>query len=470
MRLRILFYALFGLILQIPLFAQKEFKYLERALPDSWQENDSIFEQTLPVEDQWWKKFNDPVLDSIIAIAVNQNYNVLMAMNRIEMAKASLRIQQAAYSPSLSFTGGWQRQQSSGNITSAPQTTTQYADGSIAMNWEIDVFGSIRNRVKAGKESFKYSKEEYYATMVSLSASVATAYFSLREMQQQLIVTQRNCEAQKNVVDITQKRFETGLVSKLDVAQALSSYYSARSSIPSIEASIIQYTNSLAVLMGLYPEEVRGLITSHQSLPDYIEPVGIGIPANLLLRRPDIRAAERQVNAQAATLGATKSDWWPKIYMQGNIGFAAHDFDKLANHKSMTYEIAPTLTWDFFQGGKLIQTTKQAKAQLDETINQFNYDVLNAVQEVDNALSAYKNSIKQIVALREVVNQGKETFSLSLDLYKQGLSPFQNVLSSQQSLLTYENQLTEAKANSLIYLVQLYQALGGGWVENPEIQ
>ena len=132
----------------------------------------------------------------------------------------------------------------------------------------------------------------------------------------------------------------------------------------------------------------------------------------------------------------------------------------------MTYEIAPTLSWTFFQGTKLIQATKQAKAQLDETIKQFNYDVLNAVQEVDNAMNAYKNSIKQIVALREVVNQGKETLALSLDLYKQGLSPFQNVLSSQQSLLEYENKLVEAKSSSLIYLVQLYQSLGGGWSEN----
>ena len=416
MHIRKIFYAFLFLLLPICLFAQKGDGYLERALPANWEENDSIFQQTLPVDDQWWVKFNDPVLDSLITIAIEQNYNVLMAIDRILMAKASLRQAQAAYSPTFELNAGWQRQQSSGHISSVPQATTQYTDGSVSMNWEIDVFGSIRNRVKAERETYKATQEEYYAAMVSLCAQVATSYFSLREMQQQLKVTQENCQAQWGVVGITEKRFETGLASKLDVAQALSSYYSSKSAIPTIEASIIQYSNAIGVLLGLYPEEIRNLTTTYAALPEYIEPVGIGIPANLLMRRPDIRAAERQVAAQAASVGASKSDWWPKIYVQGNIGFAAHNFDKLANHKSMTYEIAPTLSWTFFQGTKLIQATKQAKAQLDETIKQFNYDVLNAVQEVDNAMNAYKNSIKQIVALREVVNQGKETLALSLDL------------------------------------------------------
>lgn len=215
--------------------------------------------------------------------------------------------------------------------------------------------------------------------------------------------------------------------------------------------------------MGLYPWDVRKIMETRKPLPEYIETVGIGIPANLLLRRPDIRAAERLVNAQAASLGASKSDWWPKVFVKGSVGFASHDLDKLVNQNSLTYEIAPAISWSFFQGTKLAQATRLAKAQLDESIRQFNQDVLTAVQEVDNAMNSYKNSIKQIVALREVVNQGKQTLELSLDLYKQGLTPFQNVLDAQRSLLSYENQLTQAKGSSLLSLIQLYQALGGGW-------
>lgn len=453
------------LLFPLTLFGQTEHKYLDHALPEAWQETDSNFQQTLPVEDNWWRNFNDPVLDSLIDVAVKQNYSVQMAADRIAMAKANLRSEQGSYAPTFGLSAGWNRQQTSGNTGSLPQTTTQYADAALSMSWEIDVFGSIRNRVKAQKENFAASKEEYNAVMVSLCAQVATAYINLREMQQEMQVVTQNCLSQQAVVEITKKRYETGLVSKLDVAQAQSVYYSTKASLPSLEAGIIQYTNSLAILMGLYPQDVKYLMDAPRPLPDYIETVGIGIPANLLLRRPDIRSAERQVNAQAASLGASKSDWWPQVFVKGSIGFASHDIDKIANHNSLTYEIAPAISWNFFQGGKLAQATRLAKAQLDETVRQFNQTVLTSVQEVDNAMSAYKNSIKQIVALREVVNQGQQTFDLSLDLYKQGLTPFQNVLDAQRSLLSYENQLTQAKGSSLLYLIKLYQALGGGWSE-----
>ena len=432
-------YAMLCLFLPMTLMAQAKHKYLDHALPEAWQENDSNFQQTLPVDDNWWRNFNDPVLDSLIDVAVKQNYSVQMAADRIAMAKANLRIQQGSYSPTLGLSAEWNRQQSSGNTSSLPQTITQYADA---------------------------SKEEYNAVMVSLCAQVASAYINLRELQQEVDVVTQNCLSQQAVVEITQKRYETGLVSKLDVAQAQSVYYSTKASLPMLEAGIIQYTNALAVLMGLYPQDVKGLIDHPRPLPDYIETVGVGFPANLLLRRPDIRSAERQVNAQAATLGASKSDWWPQVFVKGSIGFASHDIDKIANHNSLTYEIAPAISWNFFQGGKLAQATRLAKAQLDETIRQFNETVLTSVQEVDNAMSSYKNSIKQIVALREVVNQGQQTLDLSLDLYKQGLTPFQNVLDAQRSLLSYENQLTQAKGQSLVYLIQLYQALGGGWDED----
>lgn len=453
------------LLFPLTLFGQTEHKYLDHALPEAWQETDSNFQQTLPVEDNWWRNFNDPVLDSLIDVAVKQNYSVQMAADRIAMAKANLRSEQGSYAPTFGLSAGWNCQQTSGNTSSLPQTTTQYADAALSMSWEIDVFGSIRNRVKAQKENFAASKEEYNAVMVSLCAQVATAYINLREMQQEMQVVTQNCLSQQAVVEITKKRYETGLVSKLDVAQAQSVYYSTKASLPSLEAGIIQYTNSLAILMGLYPQDVKYLMDAPRPLPDYIETVGIGIPANLLLRRPDIRSAERQVNAQAASLGASKSDWWPQVFVKGSIGFASHDIDKIANHNSLTYEIAPAISWNFFQGGKLAQATRLAKAQLDETVRQFNQTVLTSVQEVDNAMSAYKNSIKQIVALREVVNQGQQTLDLSLDLYKQGLTPFQNVLDAQRSLLSYENQLTQAKGSSLLYLIKLYQALGGGWSE-----
>lgn len=439
-------------------------RLLNAPLPQSWQGEDGMFQQQLPVDDHWWTVFQDTTLDSLINVAVKQNLSVVTALNRIEMARANLQIARGAFYPAFSLDAGWSRQQTSGNTDARqPQTRVGYYDATVNMSWQVDVFGAIRQRVKAQKEDFAATREEYNATMVSLCAEVASAYFNLREVQQELNVLQRNALSQKAVVNITEVRYNTGLASKLDVAQAKSVYYSTLASIPATEAGIIQYMNALAVLLGLYPQDVTAALESEKVLPDYIEPVGVGFPAQLLLRRPDIRAAERQVNAQAALLGASRADWFPTFFLNGSFGYASHDVKDLTKRGSMTWSIAPSMSWTIFNGGQRANNVRLQRVQLDETINQFNSTVLTAVQEVDNAMNRYKNSIKQIVACREMVIQGQEAFKLSLDLYKQGLSPFQNVLDAQRSLLSYENTSVQAQGYSLICLVQLYQALGGGW-------
>lgn len=455
------------LLFIIPLAAnaqQSSGKLLNNPLPTHWQEDDAMFQQQLPVDDHWWTVFRDATLDSLINVAVKQNPSVITALNRIDMARANLRIARGGYYPALSLDAGWNRQQTSGNTgTGQPQSRVGYYDATANMSWQVDVFGSIRQRVKAQKENFAASREEYNAAMVSLCAEVASAYFNLREVQQELSVLQRNALSQKAVVEITEVRYNTGLVSKLDVAQAKSVYYSTLASIPATESGIIQYMNALAVLLGLYPQDVTAALQSGKELPDYIEPVGVGLPGQLLLRRPDVRAAERQVNAQAALLGASKTDWLPSFFLNGSFGYASHDMKDLTRRGSMTWSIAPSMSWTIFNGGQRLNNVKLQRIQLDETINQFNSTVLTAVQEVDNAMASYKNSIKQIVACREMLNQGKEAFNLSLNLYKQGLTPFQNVLDAQRSLLSYENSLVQAQGYSLVCLVQMYQALGGGW-------
>lgn len=453
------------LFLSLSVFAQKADKYLNTPLPKSWTEADSVFQQTLPVNDNWWKAFGDVTLDSLINVAVKQNYSVMTAINRMDVAKANLQIERGNFYPSLALSGGWNKQQTSGNISAIPQSKEHYFDAALNMSWEADIFGSIRKRVKAQKESFMASQEEYNATMVSLCSQVASAYINLRQLQQELNVVNKNCISQEAVLHITEVRYNTGLVSKLDVLQAKSVFYNTKASIPTLEAGIIQYINSLAVLLGTYPESLRYSLGKSGNLPDYMEAVSVGIPANLLRRRPDVRAAERQVNMQAALLGASKSDWLPQVFLKGSIGFASKEMKHFANKRSLTYEIAPSFTWTLFSGTKLINATRMARAQLEETVNQYNQTVLTAVQEVDNAMSAYQNSIKQIVALREVLNQGQQTLQLSIELYKQGLTPFQNVLDAQRSLLSYENSLVEAQGNSLLCLIRMYQALGGGWQE-----
>ena len=201
---------------------------------------------------------------------------------------------------------------------------------------------------------------------------IASAYIGLRELQQELSVVTHNCHTQAAVLNITEVRYKTGLVSKLDVSQAKSVYYSTKASIPQLEAGINQYITTLAILLGTYPQHIRPILEKPGKLPDYMEPIGIGIPADLLLRRPDIRQAERQVNAQAATLGASQSDWLPQVFLKGSIGYSSHDLKDLTKRNSMTFEIAPSISWTLFSGTKLVNATRLARAQLDESIHQFN--------------------------------------------------------------------------------------------------
>ena len=366
-------------------------RYLNTPLPKEWEESGEVFQQTLPVDDHWWKSFQDTRLDSLIALAVDRNYSVAMAINRIAAARANLWAERGNFFPSIGLNAGWTRQETSGNTSTLPQSTDHYYDAALSMSWEIDVFGSIRKRVKAQKENFAASKEEYAAVMVSLASEVASAYINLRELQQELEVVNKNVASQEEVLKITEVRYNTGLVAKLDVAQAKSVLYSTKASIPQLEAGINQYITTLAVLLGMYPQEIRPVLETTGTLPDYMEPIGVGMPVDLLLRRPDVRSAERSVNAQAALLGASKSDWLPKIFLKGSFGYAARDLNDLVKSKSMTYEIAPSLSWTIFSGGQLVNATRLAKAQLDESINQFNQTVLTAVQETDNAMNSYRN-------------------------------------------------------------------------------
>ena len=436
----------------------------EEPLPDSWNER-VVFNQTLPVDDEWWRRFNDPVLDSLIAVASNSNYSVLAAMEKIKKARAAWRSAQSNLMPQFNLGIGWQRAKTSGNIASTMYNEAWEGEFStaVSMQWQADVFGSIYMRSKAQKKLFMATEEEYNAVMVSLVANVATTYFSLRQSLAEMWVLRENVASQLEILNITIARYDSGLASKLDVSQARSVYQSTIAQIPAMQATIDSYRNAMAVLLGTFPEELDGWLKEEYALPSYIAPIGVGIPAELLLRRPDLRAAERQVEANAALLGATRRDWFPQLLINGSIGFASGEMKSLFRSKSLTWEIAPTIKWNIFSGNDRVNATREARAALDGSILDFNEKMLTAMQEVESAMSEYENSITQIVTLREAVNQNQETLSLSLELYKQGLTPFQNVLDAQRTLLSYQNYLVQASGGSLIYLVKLYEALGGGW-------
>ena len=444
--------------------AQDGEKFLSRQLPDSWSSNESIT-TTPPDNNLWWQTFGDAQLDSLITVATERNYSVLGAIENMKRAKAVWRQAQGNLLPQMSLTAGWQRAKSSGNtaLTEFRETYDGYFSGGISMSWQVDVFGGIYMRSKAQKRLFQASEEEYRAVMVTLCANVATTYFSIKQSAAQLKVLRNNVASQKEIMNIVTSRYDNGLASKLDVAQSKSVYYNTLAQIPAMEASLAAYRNSLAVLLGSSPTELDTWELQTTELPSYIAPVALGVPAMLLRQRPDIRAAERQVEAYASTLGATKRDWLPTFFLNGSMGFSSEKIKELPHARSTTWEIAPTMQWAIFTGGERINATREARATLEESILSFNNKVLTAIQEVENAMSSYHGSIAQTVAIKEAVNQCNETLKLSLELYKQGLTQFQNVLDAQRTLLSYQDYLVQAQGNTLKALVQLYEALGGGW-------
>ncbi len=444
--------------------AQKGGEYIGMPLPQEWNDGE-YFNQTLPPDDKWWQQFEDPILDSLIVAASMNNYSILGAMENIRKARAAWRKTQGNLMPSFDLSLGWQRTKTSGNTAQTLYREAwegQFSTG-VSMQWQADIFGTIYMRSKAQKMLFMATEEEYKAVMVTLTANVASTYFMLRESLARMKVLRDNVKSQREIMNIVTSRYNTGLASKLDLAQSRSVYYSTMAQIPAMQATIESYRNSMAVLLGVYPQELEGWFDECCNLPDYVEPVGVGIPAMLLRRRPDIRAAEKQVEANAALLGATKRDWFPQLFLTGSIGFAAGEMKELFRSRSLTWEIAPTLKWNIFSGGERLNATREARAALDASITSFNSTVLTAMQEVEDAMSQYRSSVEQTVSLREAVNQNRETLTLSLELYKQGLTEYQNVLDAQRTLLTYQDYLVQAQGGSLVYLIKLYEALGGGW-------
>lgn len=438
--------------------------YLTATIPASWP-TDSLLAPVLPTEDRWWIELGDSCLTALIDEAVAKNHDLLAAAQRIKAARALYNNQLAAYSPDIGINAGWVNDRTSGNQANTPADPSllRYLEANLTVSWQIDLFGSILLKARSLKEQYNATRAEYNGAMITLCAQIATHYITLRTYQAQMKVAQSNILSQQAILRMTEIRFNTGLASALDVAQAKTVYYNTRSSIPQLDAAIDSEINAIAVLTGNYPQTLHDKLHNSNKPIDYLRIVEVGIPYDLLRRRPDIRQAEYDIAAKAATVGATITDFLPTLTLNGNIGFASHDTSRFLDKNSLTYNITPAISWTLFSGTGRIQAKNEAKAQMQVAIETYNSTVLTAVQEVENAMSAYKNGIRQIVFLRELVTQGQLTLDLSLDLYKGGLTDFQTVLDAQRQLLSYQNSLESTYGKTLLSLINLYQALGGGW-------
>ena len=426
-----------------------------RELPQSWQYTDGVA-QTLPDDDQWWKMFNDPVLDSLIVMGVNNNFDLSMAMRRMDAAARQVDAARAAYYPTIGVNAAYSRSRT------AEINANSYSLGATA-SWEIDLFGRITAGVKQKKASYRASRAEWTGAMVSMAASIASTYVQLRQYEAQLAVAKENTVAQDSIAGLVKSRYEAGLGSKPSLEQAQSLMYSTRSTIPSISTSIAKTRSALALLVGAYPEEIESLLSKSAGIPDYRVTIAAGVPADLLRRRPDIAQAEANVAAAAAAAGIAKKDYLPTLSISGNVGVGADTPGDMFTSRGFNYSVTPTLSWTVFDGFARRANVAAANDELMAQIDNYNYTVMNAYAETDNALIAYANTLNRIDDANNALTSALEFLSLQLDLYTQGLSTFSDVATAQQSVLNYSNNVISARADAVISLIDIYEALGGGF-------
>lgn len=433
-------------------------------LPAEWRTPDSIAGAGIRPDDSWWMSFNDSLLDSLIRRGREANYDLAIAGRRIAIARARLGQSRAAYMPTLGLNAGYTRERSSGRMTAAnlAPTTDSYFSGSVTMSWEIDVFGKITAQVRQNKAQVAVSAAEYAAAVNALDAEIANTYIKLLASRAQLEVARRHSRSQEHIVSTTEERFEAGLASKLDLAQARTLYYSTIASIPQLEAGIEATVNSLAVLLGVEASGLPSEILEAHPLPDCRQLVAMGQPADMLRRRPDIIEAERNIDVAAAALGVARSEYLPSLSLQASVGTAANDIKDLFGHNSLTYSITPTLSWTIFDGLGRRYANAEAAENLHLAVDSYNLAVLNAVSEVRTAAERYMAGLQYIDRIERVVDNASESTTLAFDLYRQGLTPFTNVDNAELNFLAYENTLVEAHSQAITALIDLYKALGFG--------
>lgn len=444
--------------------AEQGVKLLRDSLPQSWTYSEGR-PQTLPSYDKWWQAFADPLLDQLMDKAESNNFNVLSALKRIEVAQKEVELARSAYFPQINASAGWGRTQNAGAVSgkNVPSSVGSSFSVGVTANWEIDLFGRVAAEAKAAKAGWNASRADYEGVMVALCASLAKAYINLRTYQAQYEVAMTHIASQEKVLKITEARFEAGIGDMLEVTQARIVLSSTKATIPGLESLIRSTINSIAVLCGEFPSELADELAKTAPMPAMPPLPPDGVPADLLRRRPDVLQAEFDVAQLAAQAGVAKKDFLPTLSISGSISTEARRIDGLFGSHSLAYSVAPTLTWTVFDGLARNIRVAEAKLNMQAGVDNYNMTVLNAASEVENAMSRISSSIAEAALEKEVMELSSKSLDLSMDLYKRGLSNFTNVVDAQLNYLTYQNSYITANADAMVAMVELYEALGGGY-------
>jgi NodT family efflux transporter outer membrane factor (OMF) lipoprotein len=423
---------------------------------------------------KWWTVFNDPVLDSLISFAYNQNLSLRVAGFRVLEARAQWAIDVGNLLPQMqTATGDYKWQGISKNTADSflqfaqpggPAIKRWFGQFDLGFNlsWELDFWGRFRRAVEADAASLDASVENYDDVLVTLLGDVATNYVQLRTAEQRIKYAQDNVDLQRETLKIVEARFKAGTTTELDVAQARSTLEQTEATIPELQIGLRQSSNQLCILLGIPPEELRARL-GPASIPTAPVDVGAGIPADLLRRRPDVRRAERQAAAQSAQIGVAEAEFYPHLALSGTFAYSAEFAKSLLTPGALNGTFGPTFTWNILNYGRILNNVRLQDAKFQELVTTYQNTVLGAAQDVENGLVTFLRAQQRTKLQNASVDDAALAVKIGLAQYKAGTVDFTRVTQLEQTVAQLQDTLAQARGEIATGLIQVYRALGGGW-------
>jgi NodT family efflux transporter outer membrane factor (OMF) lipoprotein len=452
-----------------------DFEKPEAPVADNWldAENQHVDTSSSNYKD-WWSIFDDPVLSALIDKAYEQNLGLQIAGLRIMEARAQLGIATGLkYPQSQSVGGGYAYSRSSINappLSNLPDDVLQGIDrtngvwtASFDATWEADVWGKFSRGVEAADANLAANMLNYDAVLVTLTGDVAALYTSIRTLQERLDFAYSNVKLQQQALDLANSRFELGATSELDVQQAKGLLHNTESLVPVFQLNIERASNTLSFLLGMPPSNLDMMLGKSRVIPAAPSSVAIGVPADLLRRRPDVRAAEMAAAAQSAGIGISKADLYPSFAIGGTLGLAGGTFADLFDGGATTGFITPFFKWDIFNYGRIKNNVRVQDARFEQAVTAYQNTALAAAKEVQDGLQGFLRTQEQVAYLDSAVTASARAAELALAQYRQGAADYTRVLNTQTALLQQQDTLTAARGQVISNLVATYKALGGGW-------
>lgn len=408
------------------------------------------------------------MLDRLIADGIDSSPDVATAKAKVRQARANFASMDGVLYPRIDGSGGFKRTDRNSNNTGSR------SNFELSPAWELDLFGANRRGAEAAYYATESAHEQLRAALVSLIGEIATSYVQLRGIQAQIAIAERNVASQRRTVALTRTQLAAGNISQVDLLSAQTQVATTEAGIPTLQISHAENLNKLSTLTGRSSIALAAILDKPRSLPSAPRKISAGLPAHLLLSRPDIRAAERDYAKATATIGQKQAALYPSISLTGSIQTEGANFGDLAKLSTIGWSFGPSLSIPIFHGGKLLADVDAARAERDVAFINYRSKVLTGLSEVENASVAFNQNRLRIAQLQKIVSNSRQINELTLEQFKSGSKNFLDVLTAQRELMNQENTLAQARTDIIVDYVSLQKALGGGWngrvdVDTPEI-